>query len=389
LKEPEARPLKIAIASSGLAHVRRGVETWAQDLGAALRKRGVEATTFQGSAGPGETGTVVPCWKRFDAKAQRVVRLLRPVGGWRFGLGSGYEVEQTTFALNLWPRIRRSFDILHVQDPHVALLFEYLHRAGLSRPRVVLAHGTEEETEFLRRFSYLQHLAPNYLEDWEAFRPPRQAAFAIPNFVDIDRFRPGDKIAARAAAGLPEIPGDALIFLSVGALKNTHKRMDYLMREFSAWRRTQPGNAMLVIVGARDYETDEILRLGAELDPDAIRLLENVTRDRVLNLLQAADVFTLASLHEMMPIAVLEALAAGLPVACNDDPTLRWMVGDAGSIGDISRPGGLAAQFTAMLDGERRAQMSVAARQRAENMFSEAVVVDRILAMYHEVMAAP
>jgi len=386
LKQSDTRPLKIAIASSGLAHVRRGVETWAQDLGVALRRHGADATTFQGSEGPGEVGTVVGCWKRFDAKTQRLVRLLRPVGGWRFGMGGGYEVEQTTFALKLWPRIRGDFDILHVQDPHVALIFEYLHRARLSRPRVVLAHGTEEETSYLRRFSYLQHLAPNYLDSWEAHRPARQSAFAVPNFVDIDRFRPGDKIAARSAAGLPGIPDEALIFLCVGALKTTHKRMDYLMREFSAWRRTQQRKAMLIIAGARDYETDEVLRLGAEIDPEAIHLMENVPRDRVLRLLQAADVFTLASLHEMMPIAVLEAMAAGLPVACNDDPTLRWMVGDAGPIGEISQPGALTAQFTALADADMRLQMSQAARRRAEAIFSEEVVVEQILAMYRQVM---
>jgi glycosyltransferase involved in cell wall biosynthesis len=104
--------------------------------------------------------------------------------------------------------------------------------------------------------------------------------------------------------------------------------------------------------------------------------------------LQAADVFTLASLHEMMPIAVLEALAAGLPVACNDDPTLRWMVGDAGPIGDISQPGSLAAQFTTLADAELRAQMSLAARSRAEGSFSEDVVLDQILAMYRQIMEA-
>jgi len=307
------------------------------------------------------------------------------MGGWRFGLGSGYDVEQTSFAFHLWPRIRSSFDILHVQDPHLALIFEYLHRAHLSRPRVVLAHGTEEGTAFLRKFAYLQHLAPNYLQSWESERPSSQTAFAIPNFVDIDHFRPSDKVAARAADGLPQ---DALIFLSVGALKKTHKRMDYLIREFSSWRRTQHRRAILVIVGAREHETDEVLRLGAELDPEAITFIENAPRSRVLNLLQAADVFTLASLHEMMPIAVLEAIATGLPVACNDDPTLRWMVGEAGRITDISQPGALAAQFSVLADPELRSQTSLAARSRAEALFSEPIVVDRILAMYRQVVEA-
>jgi glycosyltransferase involved in cell wall biosynthesis len=255
----------------------------------------------------------------------------------------------------------------------------------LSRPRVILAHGTEENTAFLRKFSYLQHLAPNYLESWQTDKPARQIAFAVPNFVDIDRFRLGDKAAARAAAGLPQ---DALIFLSVGALKKFHKRMDYLIREFSTWRKTQPSRTILVIVGAREPETDDVLRLRAELDSESIVIIENAPRDRVLNLLHAADVFTLASLHEMMPIAVLEALAVGLPVACNDDPTLRWMVDDAGPIGDISELGALAAQFSALADPQIRSRMSLAARNRAEALFSEPVVVDQILAMYQQVAAS-
>jgi hypothetical protein len=40
--------LKIAVVSSGLGHVARGIETWADDLAAALYKRGVDVTLFKG-----------------------------------------------------------------------------------------------------------------------------------------------------------------------------------------------------------------------------------------------------------------------------------------------------------------------------------------------------
>jgi 1,2-diacylglycerol 3-alpha-glucosyltransferase len=375
--------LRVAVASSGLGHIRRGIETWADDIGAALRRHGVEATTFQGgNDSVSDSHLTVPCVRRFDPRAQSIVHFFRPLGGWRYGLGSGYTVEQTTFALNLWRKIGRSHDLLHVQDPQVALIFERLNRIGLSRPRVILGHGTEEDAEFLKRFSYLQHLAPNYLEDWESNRPARQLSFAVPNFVDTTRFRPGDKRAARATAGIPQ---DALVFLSVGALKKTHKRVDYLIREFSSWRKAQPRKALLIVAGAREAETDEILRLRAELDPEAVQLLENVPRDRIATLLQAADVFTLGSLHEMMPIAVLEALSSGLPIACNDDPTLRWMVGDAGRPTNISLPGALASQFEILADPNLRQSMSNAARTRAETVFSEEAVINEILEMYRVV----
>ena len=177
------------------------------------------------------------------------------------------------------------------------------------------------------------------------------------------------------------------MFLSVGALKKTHKRVDYLIREFSSWRKSQPRKALLFIAGARETETDEILRLRAELDPEAVHTLENVSRDRIATLLQAADIFTLASLHEMMPIAVLEALSSGLPIACNDDPTLRWMVGDAGRPSNISQPAALSKQFEMLADANVRLQMSGAARKRAESVFSEQTVINEVLQMYRVVAA--
>lgn len=400
LSSPNPETLKIAIASSGLGHIRRGVETWADDLGRALRRRGLDATTFQGGRPVDESGAardvspnvVVPCLKRFGPGAQLIARIFNPLRGWELGLGNGYLVEQTTFALNLWRRIGRSHDILHVQDSQVALIFEMLGRRGLSRPRVILGHGTEEDPAFLQRLSYLQHLAPTYLGEWERHRPKGQLSFAVPNFVDTSRFRPAadaaERLALRTAAG---VPGDALLFLSVGALKRHHKRVDYLMREFSSWRRAQAPEvarrAKLLVLGAREHDTPELMRLRDELDAEAITLIENAPRERVMALLQAADVFALGSLHEMMPIAVLEAIACGLPVACNADPTLEWMVGDAGQPQDISQPGGLAAQFSLLSDPAARARFSVAARRRAETLFSEQAVVDQILEMYGRVAA--
>lgn len=175
MPKSELPKLKIAVASSGLGHIRRGVETWAEDTGAALHRRGLNVTTFRGGdSSAREWEKAVPCMRRFDSRTTRVVNLFRRLGGWRYGVGSGYDLEQTTFAFNLWRKIGQTYDILHVQDPQVALVFERLHRMKVSRPRVILGHGTEEDARRLRRLSYLQHLAPNYMEEWDAQRPANQ-----------------------------------------------------------------------------------------------------------------------------------------------------------------------------------------------------------------------
>ncbi len=375
---------RIAIASSGLGHVHRGIETWATDLGRALNRQGHAVTLFQGAGSTTESWqNSLDCWKRTDERTQRLVRSLGRVG-WRLGAGSGYDVEQTSFSLKLWPQLRREFDLLHVQDPRLALLLDRLHRAGLSRAKVILAHGTEETPQFLRRISVLQHLAPCYLDDWSAHSAPGQQVFAVPNFVDVEQFAPGDRAAARRAWDLPQ---GALVVLCVAAIKRGHKRVDYLIDEFATFAERLPRPAILVVAGGREAETDAVMAHGHQRLGDRVRFLTGVQRDRIPSLYQAADLFALASLHEMMPIALLEALASGLPIAANDTPTLRWMVGSGGRLTTIREPGGLVAQLEALAPEQARRQFAQAARSEAVDRFSEPVVLAQILDMYAAVLA--
>ena len=378
--------MKIAVASSGLGHVSRGIEAWAEDLAGELHRRGEDVTLFQGAAEAEDTWRLtLPCWRRFEARTGRLQRLLRLLGGWRFGLGSEYEIEQATFALSLWRRVHREYDIVHVQDYRVAAWLDSWNRRGWSRPQVILAHGTEEPPELLQRVKVLQHLAPCYLDGYQQHRPPKQRVYAVPNFVDVERFHPGDAAEARREWDLPP---RALMILCVAAIRRYHKRVDYLIREVATFARQSSGEVVLVVAGAREADTDAIIQLASEeLGPRA-RCLVSVPRDRIPSLLRAADVFALASLHEMMPIAVLEALASGLPVVASDTPTLRWMTGPAGRLGDLREPGAMAGLFAGLADQGERRRLASAARHQALAHFSPQVVVDQVLSMYSEVIAS-
>src|SRR5438270_747300 len=70
----------------------------------------------------------------------------------------------------------------------------------------------------------------------------------IPNFTDTDVYSPGDGAALRGELG---IPPDALVVLSVAAIKRSHKRVDHLLREFAALRAARPELPVwLVVAGA-------------------------------------------------------------------------------------------------------------------------------------------
>jgi hypothetical protein len=175
--------MRIAIASSGLGHVARGIETWACDTAGALHQWAVdseqltagkeanfEVTLFCAAELPSTvhrppSTIVLSCLKRGNPKTQQLSNWF-PRWAWRWGLKSTYDLEQWSFWWHLWPKLRRGkFDIVHVQDPWLARLLDVSKWWGLHKAKVILAHGTEEPLEFLEKFEYVQHLAPWHLSE--------------------------------------------------------------------------------------------------------------------------------------------------------------------------------------------------------------------------------
>jgi glycosyltransferase involved in cell wall biosynthesis/SAM-dependent methyltransferase len=139
----------------------------------------------------------------------------------------------------------------------------------------------------------------------------------IPNAIDLRRFAPGDardRARLRRDLGLPE---DRPVWGSVGAL--TPRKGFHLLVE--AWGELAEPRPTLLLVGPvpRDRAVAEpdyavqVERRITELGLDrSVRLLG--AYPDVARLLRGIDGFLFASEHEGLPNAVLEALAAGLPV---------------------------------------------------------------------------
>jgi glycosyltransferase-like protein len=159
----------------------------------------------------------------------------------------------------------------------------------------------------------------------------------VGNGVDAARYRPArddaERAAARAAAGLD----GRLAILTVGGIE-PRKGSLTLLEAFAAARRAMPERrpVLLVAGGATlfDYR-DEIDRFRARaaalgLNGD-LRVLGPVEDDELEGLYRAADVFALPSTKEGYGLAVLEALAAGLPAVVSDLDVFRGFLGDGSS----------------------------------------------------------
>ncbi len=387
---PSARDnhgLKICIASSGLGHVRRGVEAWAEDLGHALAERGEHVMLCKG-AGRAEMPyeRVVPCWTRNSPANRRVFRWLPHALGWRLGLGSGYGLEQTTFAFNLIRLLRQQpVDILHVQDPQLALLMQRARHMRLCSARTILGHVTEEPTSLLRRVEYLQHVAPWHQAEALVHGAERPASTMIPNFIDMRQFTSGDGSAMRMELA---IPPEATVLLVASAIKKAHKRVDYLIDEVAQLLELQPDLPLvLVIAGGREHDTAELVQYGTQRLGDRVRFLVQFPRNRMPELYRMAELLIHGSLFEMFGTVLLEAMASRVPCIVHHHPVMSWVVGPGGMALDLSQRGALTGALRSVLNDPRAiASMQHAARQQVCQKFSHDVVVAQFLQYYQRVI---
>jgi glycosyltransferase-like protein len=194
----------------------------------------------------------------------------------------------------------------------------------------------------------------------------------VANGVDARRYRPARDAAERAAARRAAGVEDRLAVLTVGGVE-PRKGSLTLLRAFAAARAALPGRrpVLLVAGGATlfDYR-DEIERFDAlreELDLDGdVRVLGPVSDDELEGLYRAADVFAFPSVKEGYGLALLEALAAGVPTVVSDldvfrsfladgESALMAPVGDGAALGAaIVRVAGDRALADRLRDGGRR-----------------------------------
>jgi glycosyltransferase involved in cell wall biosynthesis len=148
-----------------------------------------------------------------------------------------------------------------------------------------------------------------------------------------------------------------------------------------------PFRARLVGDGRDRVDVErELERLGLD---GRVELLGE--RDDVPELLAGSDVFVLSSRAEGMPLAILEAMAAGLPVVASDVGGIGELVVD-GETGVLVRPGdrdALAAALERVAgDGALRKRMGAAARARAEALFDLPRFLEAHAALYERELTA-
>lgn len=377
--------MKIAISSSGLTHVHRGVENSSMNLAYALKEIGIDVTLFKGSGTKNsEAEIVLPCIKRNSCLSKKIMRT-SPSFAWRIGLGSDYQLEQTSFSFSLLGCLKnKKYDILHTKDPNVADIVSIFNKLGIIKTKIIFANGTEEPLKFAKKFEYLQFLTPYHLQEAQKEGIDKTKSFAIPNFVDVEKFNPNIKSNFREEL---KIPQEAFVILAVSAVKNSHKRLNWLIKEVSLFTRYYTKDIYFIITGSVTKETKDIVCLGYELLGDKVKFLIDQPFDKMPEIYASANIFVLGSLFETFGTVLIEAMASGVPTICHRHPAMRWIIGEGGECIDMTKEGTLAKVLEKYLDKDYRVALGKKAREQAVNNFSKEKVVEQTIQMYKAVLS--
>jgi glycosyltransferase involved in cell wall biosynthesis len=137
--------------------------------------------------------------------------------------------------------------------------------------------------------------------------------------IDVSQFRiRPDRTGIRAELGIPQ---DAVVVIHVGRM-DPPKNHERLLCIFERFVRMVPGAYLLLIGAVRDPIESSVRRFAARRAISERVVFAGVRAD-VPRLLRASDLMIFPSLWEGLPGAVLEAVAAELPVLASDLPGIN------------------------------------------------------------------
>jgi glycosyltransferase involved in cell wall biosynthesis len=187
-----------------------------------------------------------------------------------------------------------------------------------------------------------------------------------------------DRWDARVALGLDQ----AALVIGSAARFDEVKQLDLLLRALAAIPRPSFGVALI----GHGPEEPRLRRLTRELGLEQ-RVTFAGEIPEAAALFPAFDVFATPSRKEGLPLAVLEAMAVGLPVVASDIPAHREVLGEAsGGLADATAEA-FAARLTAVLcETDLRARLGAENRTRARSEFDAHDMQDALEGVYREAL---
>jgi glycosyltransferase involved in cell wall biosynthesis len=206
----------------------------------------------------------------------------------------------------------------------------------------------------------------------------------IPNGIDLEIFRPGDRAAARARLELPD-EADILLFVALSIRDNPWK--DYKTLRETVARLAEHHRARPLI----------FLALGDDLPNEKLNGMEirfvpfSKEPSQVAEFYHAADIYLHAARADTFPSSILEALACGIPVVATAVGGIVEQIIDQ-ETGLLTPPGDAAAMAEAVSrllnDRDRRQALAAGAGEDARRRFGKERMIGDYLSWFQEILCS-
>jgi len=213
-------------------------------------------------------------------------------------------------------------------------------------------------------------------------RPAVIESRVIPNGIDLEVFRAGDRAAARGRLGLPQ-DADILLFTALSIRENIWKDYATLRGAIARLAERRPARP-LVFLAVGEEAPDE------KMGNAEIRFVPFLEDNRqVAECYQAADLYLHAARADTFPTSVLEALACNTPVVATAVGGIPEQIIDQ-ETGYLTPPGDAVAMAEAVAclldDPARRRAMSAKAGEEARKHFGRARMTADYLRWFGEIL---
>lgn len=373
---PFERTIRVYLPCTGLGRQQRGFETFTRECAEALRDDWrVDITVFSGARVPRLESRALWNLSRDSMLARAFSRIHRR---------GAYFSEQATFFVSLLPHlIAGRPDIVYFADPALGELCRNWRTLSGQRFRLLYFNGGAPTNPFAHA-DVVQQLSAPALAAAVAEGQDVERQIVLPQGVKIPTTLPSVLDGgARTALGLPD---DRPVVLSVGVIGTGHKRMDYLVSEVAALPEPRP---FLCLLGEDGPNAAEVRELAEKLLGAANVMIRAVPHAMVGNYYRAADVFILASLHESVGLAYLEALARGATVIAHDSEGTRQLLGTHAMLRDLGVTGGATHAIRTALASPPSTDTRFKRWRYVRDQYGWAALRERYVQMFEWVMSPP
>ena len=275
--------------------------------------------------------------------------------------------------------VAKAFDLqllhVHYALPHASAAYfakQILEKEGLRLPFVTTLHGTDitvvgKDAAFAPVIAYSINHSDIVTSVSESLKADTLSTFdidreivVIPNFVCNAKYENRNAMPCHRDVYAPT--GESII-MHISNFRKV-KRIDDILKSFQLVRAKVPCKLLLIGDGPERIKMEELsVELGVQ---DSVIFIGEIKDTEVA--LCAADVFVLASEKESFGLAVLEAMAASVPVVSTDsggipEVNIHGESGFLSSVGDIVS---MADHIIELISNEGlRQQMAQKAKERA------------------------